>query len=379
MKSYIKHPMLNWSVRDLRRRPADACVLSLAIMILMVAIAAPMLMTRALRTTMSGVLDASPSLIVRRSGISGLAFIPGGQAIGGFRSVPGVVRAYGRMRGLANVGARDVTVIGWDESLGDRGVQAPERGRAILGSGFEDLVEGGVVRAVHGRECEWKIGGDLPRDAGTPSWHVLLVHPEDFRALFQLPAGGFTEIAVDVYHVAEEQAIIPDLIQQAPWPVNIKTRAQLKEETVAEYAGRGGFVNLTLLPAVLALMFIVAAVVRERVGRWSEVGLLKASGWTSRDIIKFQMVRGAVFGLPSILVGLAGACLLVFHSSLASAMTRFMGLDDRLAHMALLTDGAGIVLIQASLLVVIPYFSAILWPALRGVTIDVMDLIGKAE
>lgn len=82
---------------------------------------------------------------------------------------------------------------------------------------------------------------------------LVLMNPDDARQLIGLPQGYACDLAIDVFHENEQDAILSDLTASFSWPVECVTRLQSQ----GLYAGRLNrnwtLVAIAVIPAVLAL------------------------------------------------------------------------------------------------------------------------------
>ena len=124
--------------------------------------------------------------------------------------------------------------------------------------------------------------------------------------------GYASDLVVDVFHENEAEALLPDLAAAFPWPVRVTTRREAAGIYSAGLARRSGLVYMTLIPAVLALAFIVAGAGKNHSARRYEAGLYKAFGWTTPDIFRLQLLKALLSGVPAVSCGLV-PCLRTCH------------------------------------------------------------------
>jgi ABC-type lipoprotein release transport system permease subunit len=272
-----------------------------------------------------------------------------------------------------------LTLVGTPESL-TSGLAAggierlPSKGEVVLGPGID---AGDVLQLTGAARSALKVVGRMTPATSMVTHDLVLTHPDDARRLLGIGEGYVSDLAVDVFHDQEIEAIAPDLSRAFPWPVQISTR----REAIAQFSGglmrRGGLVCLALVPAVLALGLILAGTLKHAAAHSQEAGLLKAFGWTTTDLVHLQLVQAILTGLPAVMVGLSIAYALVCWPGATWPGRLFFGWKLRSPELCLDTGGAGLVLAVIGALVFLPYMAASLWPVLRTASVDPVDVIQR--
>lgn len=384
MKNPCNSTMLVWSVRDAIRHPGETLLLAVTLSALVAWIATVLLLTHALEHTASHLLEKGPSLVVRRISPGGWVPIPARESAELARAVPGVTQARARVWGLVSGPDGPVTSVGIGDDDKSEWVEVglahlPGSGEAVVGPGVSVEKDEGSLVLEGIRKMEFKVSGRLPPRSGMIAHDIVILHKEDARLLLGLPEGHASDLALDVFHEEEEDAILPDLAKAFPWPVRITTRS----ETIGLYAGdtsrRGGIALVLAVPAILAGVLLIAGSVRDRIGRRREVGLLKAMGWTTGDVVRLHLIRSVAIGLPATALGMFLAYLLVLWPGVSWPGALLFGWQGRPPILNLNPSGAFLILVEVGALVFVPWLAATLWPALRGATADPQELIQGGE
>jgi ABC-type lipoprotein release transport system permease subunit len=206
---------------------------------------------------------------------------------------------------------------------------------------------------------------------------VVIVNAADAGLLLGLEPGWASDLAVDVFHSQEAEALLPDLAAAFPWPVRITSRS----ETLRIYASgayrRSGIAVVTMVPAVLSLCLLMAACIRERIGRRHEVGLLKALGWTTGDIVRFQVFRSVFIGLPGTAAGMLVAMALVFSPGIRWPGYLYFGWQTAAPALYLEMNPAAWVLLAVVGLVLLPFMAASLAAALQSAAVDPQEILER--
>ena len=368
-----------WAVKDLRRQPGTALLTGLAIAALVATAGTVLLLVEAWSTTATTLLESGPSLVVRRVEPSGWRPLPAEDAVRNALSVIGVTSARPRIWGVVKGPAGPVTVQGVDErmarALTAAGVPVPHPGQAVPGPGLALPPEVTTLALAGTTERSFQVAALLDDALALAVHDVVLLHVDDARTLLGLEPHEASDLAVDVYHESEEQAILPDLAAAFPWPVSITTRREAVGAAVAILARRGGLAMTLLVPALLTMVLLVGTALRAHAGSRREIGLHKALGWTTGDLVRLQLFKSLAVGVPAVLVGLAVAWWLVFRPGITWPGALLLGWTTSPPPLALAPGGAVVTALTVGATVLAPWLLASILPALRSATADPDDLV----
>ena len=351
---------------------------------LAVVVAVPLLLTQALTDTAREVLAAGPSLVVRRVNAGGWAPLPAAAAEARARAVVGVTRARARVWGAVTGPGGPITAVGaridtpqavarepnhlrreGSAGIGSLIARSPERGTALVGPGLATF-RGGPIELTGSTSLSFDVVGVLPDETSMVAHDLAVLHADDARALLGLEPGAASDLAVDVFHEAETEAILGDLSAAFDFPVQISRRT----ETLARYTlgawRRSGLVALASVPALLALALLVVALLQQAGTERREVGLLKALGWCTGEIVALRMFRAALVGLPATVLGLLTASLFVFLPGVRWPGAWLLAWTGPPPPLTLLPTGATLVVAEVAALVLVPFAAATLIPVVRS-------------
>lgn len=362
-----------WAAGDLRRHPGAALLTGLALMALVAVLATVLMLVEAWSATSRNLVAAGPSLVVRRVDAGGWRPLEVDAGVAAARGVVGVLDARPRVWGLVAGPAGALTVLGVDEGaaagLARAGVPRPGPGEAVLGGGVAGAAAG-TLRLEGASDRVLTVVAVLD-DALALGFHdVVLTDVADARALLGLAAGQASDLAVDVYHESEETAILPDLSEAFPWPVRITTRTEAAGAAVAALTVRGGLVTVLYVPALLAMVLLVVTALRSRAGAARELGLYKALGWTTADLVTLQAARSLLVGVPAVALGLTVAWVLVFTPGTVWPGSLLLGWSASPPPLNLEPGSAVVVALTVAAMVLVPWTLASLLPAVRSATAD---------
>lgn len=302
---------LDYTLSSLSRRKAKNGALVFAYALVVFLMASVMFFSRALRTEGRIVLAESPELIVQRLLAGRYDTIPAKYAeiIGKIRGVGQVEpRLWGYYFNRA-IGAT-FTVLGRaDFAHGDDEiVLGPTAAKA-----WTNLKDGQyLLRTAKGDSTAFRLARTLPEESRLVAADLILMSEASFRRLFGMPEGQYTDLAVSVRNPQELQTVTEKIQRDFP-----DTRPIQREEILRTYESvfewRGGLVIVIFTSAALAF-FIFAwdkatgLSAEER----HEIGILKALGWDTADVLAMKFWEGLAISLTSFLLGVIAAYCHVF-------------------------------------------------------------------
>jgi len=383
MKMAIYSTLQIWAFRDILRRPVESLLLAAAMTSTIAIVGTLLLFPRAVYDTVDRLLKAAPSIVVRRIDAGGWQPLPTREAVRAARAVPGVISVTPRIWGIVNGPDGPLTIIGIVPGIippayKDLLPRLPGPGQAIVGPGVAAGESADFLQLEGALRSTYQVIGRTPDKTGIFTQDLVLLNAQDARELISLPDGYASDLAVEVFHEEEQDAILADLAAAFPWPVRCVTRRQ----SAGMYAGglnRGSTLNtIAAIPAVLAICLLVAVNIRKSIGRQSDLGIMKAMGWTTGDIVRLQLYRALAVGLPSAAIGVCLSYFLVCQPGTQWLGTIFLDWETMPPQLYLEPQGAIIVLLEVAGFVLAPVIGSALAPAARAATADVHELIEGA-
>jgi hypothetical protein len=372
-----------WAFRDLLRRPYESLVMGITLTVTIAILGTLLLFPRAVQDTLNTLLEATPSIVVKRFDAAGVSPLPVEASVRAAASVIGVVSARPRIWGLVNGPNGLLTVLGvqkegMPEALARQLTRLPERGQVIIGSGAAPGQTAGTLQLEGVIHQNYQVIDRLPETTSLFTQDLVLMDPEDARHLIGLPNGYASDLAIEVFHEKEQEAILSDLAAAFSWPVRCVTRRQSQELSAGRFNRTRTFAAVAVIPSVLALCLLVAVNTRKSMGRRSDLGIMKAMGWTIGDIIRFQLYRELFVCLPSAAVGICLSFVMVYGPGSGWVTGFFPGWETLPPSLYLEPTGAAAVLLEVAALILVPMMAAAFLPALKGATSDVHDMIKDA-
>jgi ABC-type lipoprotein release transport system permease subunit len=303
--------VLDFTLASLARRKRKNLALLLVYTLLVFLIASVMFATFSIKKEASLLLENAPEMIVQRTVAGRQDPIPLSY-LERIQGIPGVMSCEGRLWGYYYdpvAGANYTLLVPREEE--------PGQGTIDVGSGVArtrlaspgDSLE---FKTSTGEVIELEVGEVISAESELVSSDLVLVSNADYRRIF----GGSDELATDlVVRVANERelsTIALKIAERLP-----DTRIILREEILRTYDAvfnwRGGILILILSGVVLAFAIVSwdkasGLSLEER----REIGILKAVGWETSDVILMKFWEGMVVSLSSFLLGVLLAYAHVF-------------------------------------------------------------------
>ena len=248
-------------------------------------------------------------------------------------------------------------------------------GKITIGNGVARnllVKENGIIpfKAYDGSYHFLKIKDVLSSNSELISSDLILVAEEDFRKIFALSDGYATDLVLKVRNANELDTIATKITEIFP-----DTRPVLRKEILNTYDAvfdwRGGMIVVILSAAVLAFIILAwdkatGLSAEER----KEIGILKALGWETSDVLLMKYWEGAVVSLSSFILGVLAAYLHVFFSSSVLFEPALKGWSVLYPDFRLTPFINAYQIATLFFLTVIPYTVATIVPSWRAATVD---------
>jgi len=260
------------------------------------------------------VLEGAPDVVVQRL-VAGRHDLISRGHMEKLARITGVSDVKGRLWAYyfePSVGA-NYTLVVTEEAAGRPGTVAIGAGVSrTLQAGQGDLI---AFRGHDGAFVSLEVARVFPYSSELVSADLIEISEEDFRALFGLPEGIYTDLTLRVRNPKETFVVADKIRRLLP-----DTRPILREEVLRTYEAlfdwRGGIVLAIFAGAALAFIIFAwdkatSLTLEER----REIGILKAVGWETSEVIVMKSWEGIVISLTAFLLGLVLAYVHVFFTS----------------------------------------------------------------
>lgn len=288
-------------------------------------------LTNALRAEALSVLEGAPQLIVQRilAGRHELIPLTYAETIARMPGVGKVRPRYwgyyydvftaanytllGAHRASPNVfGSPPLSMIGGvDIASGQRGVCLIGQGVAeVRAAGIDDVVS---LRDTVGKMRECVVIGLFDSRSRLLTNDLIVLPEADLKALFAIPEGRATDLVVQVFNPREVDNIARKIRERFSDSRPI-TRSEILRTYDTLFNWRGGLLLAMCLGAVAAFAILAwdkatGLSADER----REIGVLKAIGWETMDILELKFWEGAVIAVLAFLTGVTAGFIHVFY------------------------------------------------------------------
>jgi ABC-type lipoprotein release transport system permease subunit len=221
-----------------------------------------------------------------------------------------------------------------------------------------------------GKLMSFRVKEILPSESELISSDLIIMGEGDFRSFFNMPKGQVTDLAVSVANPQEVLTVAAKIRQKLP-----DTRPIVREEIVRTYDAifdwRSGLMLVIFTGALLAFIIFSwdkasGLSAEER----REIGILKATGWETSDVILMKFWEGMVISFTSFAVGLILAYIHVFFSSAALFEPVMKGWAVLYPEFRIVPFINFYQIATLLFLTVVPYTTATVIPSWRAATVD---------
>lgn len=315
MKSIQRHRyFLDFTLSSLLRRKWKNISLIVVYTLIVFLITSVLFFANAIRREADAVLAGAPEMIVQKVIAGRHDLIPISYA-DKVKSIRGVRKVKGRLWGyyFHQASGSNYTLM----ATGDFPIKDDE---TIIGDGV--LRTWGTLRenqlffkAYDGEPVRLNVVNSFSADTDLVSADLILVTESAFRRIFGVPPGFFTDLAATIRNLNETPTIAKKVVALLP-----DTRPVLREEIRRTYTSlfdwRSGYIIVLLSGAVLAFfIFAWDKATGLTAEEKTEIGILKALGWDTSDILILKFWEGLVVCLTAFVVGVMAAYVHVFFAA----------------------------------------------------------------
>jgi ABC-type lipoprotein release transport system permease subunit len=361
--------ILDFTLSSLWRRKRKNLALMVVYILVVFSLASVMFFTQALKNEAAIVLTGTPEILVQKLVAGRHALIPMAYAQK-ISAIRGVQDVKGRLWGyyFDPVSRANYTLM-VPEGL------ALKDNEIVVGAGISrvrQVFRGNAVllRTYAGKPFSFLIKGVLSPESELLSSDLMLVSKAGFERLFGPSGDDVTDLSVSVLNKKEIPTIAAKIVDQFP-----DTRAITRNEILKTYSAvfdwRGGIMIGILTGAVLAfLIFAWDKAVGLSAEEKREIGILKAIGWETGDVLQMKFWEGIIVSLTAFLVGVILAYIHIFFASATIFAPVLKGWAVLYPNFRLTPFISGYQIAILFFFTVIPYTITTIMPSWRAATID---------
>ncbi len=316
MKKWIEKQrnILDFTLSSLLRRKAKNISLFLTYTLVVFLLGSAMFFTQAMKREASLILKDAPEMVVQRLLMGRYDPVPV-DYLNKIKDIRGVIWADSRLWGYYYD-----PVTGANYTLMVPRQHPPASGKIVIGNGIaraRALDRGDIFsfRTFDGRVQSLTVADELSAASELMSADLILMGEGDFRLLFGLPDSRATDIVVKVRNQKELRTIAGKITELLP-----DTRPILRDEMIRTYDAvfdwRGGMVVvLTIMSLFAFVIFAWDKASGLSAEEKREIGILKAIGWETADILAVKTYEGSLTSFLSFSMGVLLAYVHVFFFS----------------------------------------------------------------
>ena len=319
----IKHlKIIDYALASLLRRKFKSLAIITAFTVVVTALASILLFTGALKKEAELVLASAPDLIVQRTAGGRHDLIPAAYA-DKIREIPGIGLVVPRYWGYYYdpLTEANYTILGTDgkaERLELLEGRLPEReGECAVGAGIAEIqrtVGGGELILVDSSNTGvlYEVVGVFRAASSLLTNDLIVLTDNEVIRFFGLPSGKAIDISVQVYNHEELQTAAAKVKKMLPDTRPI-TRTELVRTYEMVFNWRSGMLLTVFSAAVIAFCILAwdkATGISADEKR--EIGILKAVGWDTSDVLALKFWEGLIIALTAFLLGTIAGFVHIF-------------------------------------------------------------------
>ena len=215
-----------------------------------------------------------------------------------------------------------------------------------------------------------KIFKDLPQEANLIANDLIIMDINLAKKILNIDEENSTDIVLNVPNDLEKQNIKEQLILKHS-NIRILQKESLKKEYENMFNYKGGI----FLVLFIVVIFTFILILYQRYSMISssdkkEIGILKAVGWSIKDIIKLKIIENFIVGFMAFIIGVIIAYIFVFILNAPILKNIFIGFSNLQNDFILNANIEFTTIVTLFLFFIIPFLSAVLIPVWKIAVID---------
>lgn len=320
MKRHFK--ILEYALSALLRRKYKNLALIIVFSMIIAVLSSVLFLTHSLKVEALNILVESPQLIVQKLA-GGRHELIDESYTDIIKIIPGVGSVKPRYWGYYydSLTGGNYTLLGAGEEVEELelldGEMIVEEGECVIGKGVADARDaevGGDLVLTDGKGAYYilTVTGIFRSDSQLLTNDLIILDSRDLIDIFQMEKGKATDLVVEVFNESETS-----LVAQKIKALLADTRPIMKSEIIRTYNTvfnwRSGMV-LTMFSGALIAFCILSwdKATGLSAEEKQEIGILKAIGWETSDILELKFWEGVVISLTSFLTGILLGYLHIF-------------------------------------------------------------------
>jgi len=368
--------ILDLVLSSMARRKGKNIALVLVYTFVLFLLASVLFSVESLKREAKLILQDAPEMTVQRLTAGRQDLIPT-DFIASISTIRGVQSVEGRLWGYyydALSGANFTLMVNTalNDKMGEIVIGTGVARRSNTDSGLRTLGKNDIIpfKTADSSVLPLTVKGFLPSTSELVTADLILVSESDFRRIFAIGKDLVTDLVLKVKNGKELGTIAGKITQIHP-----DTRPIVREDILRTYEAifdwRGG-VTMMVLSGVLFAFVILAwdKATGLSAEEKREIGILKAVGWETSDILLMKFWEGAAISLSAFFLGILLAYCHIFLASSILFAPILKGWSVLYPHFRLTPYINGYQIATLFFLTVIPYTVVTIVPSWRSATID---------
>ncbi|MBF7070365.1 ABC transporter permease [Aliarcobacter butzleri] len=215
-----------------------------------------------------------------------------------------------------------------------------------------------------------RIFKDLPKEANLIANDLIIMDINIAKKILDIKSDFATDIVLDVPNPLERQNVKEQILLKES-NIRILQKDELKKEYENMFNYKGGI----FLILFIVVIFTFILVLYQRYSMISsndkrEIGILKAVGWSIKDIIKLKIIENFIVAFMAFIIGVIFAYIFVFILQAPILKNIFIGFSNIKNDFILNQNIKVSNLITLFLFFMVPFLSAVLIPVWEIAVID---------
>jgi ABC-type lipoprotein release transport system permease subunit len=314
--------ILEYTISSLLRRKRKNLALIAVFSLVIGVLASILFLTHSFKVEALNVLSAAPELIVQKI-VGGRHDLIPEHYMKKIEGIYGVGRVIPRYWGYYYDSVSDSNYTLMESGEDEQGLKLldgrlpSEEGECAIGRGVSDKGIGSEIYLSNSKadNLSFTIVGVFRSDSALLTNDLVLLTKQDILSVFGMSPDRATDIIVEVYNESEVPFVARKIRNMLP-----DTRPITKSEIIRTYdtvfSWRSGMI-ITMFSGALIAFCILAwdKATGLSAEEKQEIGILKAIGWETSDILELKFWEGLVISLTSFLTGIILAYVHVFFFS----------------------------------------------------------------
>jgi len=376
----FKLKILEHALASMTRRWQKNLALILVYTLTVATLASILFLTQSLRTEAAKVLDGAPDLVVQRIIAGRHDLIPETYAET-IRALPGVAEVTSRVWGyyydsLMKVNFTLLGVPAGQDKLPLLAGQLPVAPRqCAIGVGIArtygaELGDSLILVDAQNMTLLFEITGLFDHQSELLTNDMILLTEAQLREFFHLPEGVATDLSVKVYN-PREISILTKKIRYALPDTRPISKSEIQHTYDTVFNWRSGILLSIFAAALIAFCILAWDKATGISGEEKrEIGILKALGWDTGDVLLLKFWEGLAISLSSFLLGtiLAYLHVYLFNAGLLAPVLRGWSILFPTFRLTPMLDLYQVLVL--AVLTVVPYIACTVIPSWKSAVTD---------